>query len=174
MNLVKIKDNTSTEKDKFNNIPKLTNSIVNKTLEQLVQKGVFVFPESVNNADDISKEQMILQSVDDKLKSSNVMGFIGYGNDERLIINSRFSGDNEDYFIQYLLQRVLDLPNIVDLKSDADQDDRIFNFLLFLFPYYLKSAMRKGIFKKYVRKKTLLCNKVLFISPIRYPNGLCL
>lgn len=153
MNQVKIKDNTRTKKDKFNNIPKLTNSIVNKTLEQLRQEGVFVFPELVDDANDISKDQMILQSVNDDLRSWNVMGFIGYGNDERLIINSRFSGDNEDYFVQYLLQRVLDLPNIVDLKSDADQDNRIFNFLLFLFPYYLKSAMRKGIFKKYVRNR---------------------
>ena len=153
MNLVKINDNTSTKKDVFINIPKLTNSIVNKTLKQLEQEGVFVFPESVDYADDISKDQMILQSVDDNFCSGNVMGFIGYGNDERLIINSRFSGDNEDYFVQYLLQRVLDLPNIVDLKSDADQDNRIFNFLLFLFPYYLKLAMRKGIFKKYVRNR---------------------
>lgn len=153
MNLVKINDNTKTEKDVFINIPKLTNCIVNKTLKQLEQEGVFVFPESVDYADDISKDQMILQSVNDNLCSGNVMGFIGYGNEERLIINSRFSGDNEDYFVQYLLQRVLDLPNIVDLKSDADQDNRIFNFLLFLFPYYLKSAMRKGIFKKYVRNR---------------------
>jgi 5-methylcytosine-specific restriction endonuclease McrBC regulatory subunit McrC len=122
-------------------------------LKQLEQEGVFVFPELVDYADDISKNQMILQSVNDDLRSENVMGFIGYGNDERLIINSRFSRDNEDYFVQYLLQRVLDLPNIVDLKSDADQDNRIFNFLLFLFPYYLKSAMRKGIFKKYVRNR---------------------
>lgn len=153
MNLVKINDNTSTKKDVFINIPKLTNSIVNKTLKQLEQEGVFVFPELVDDADDISKDQMILQSVNDNLCSGNVMGFIGYGNEERLIINSRFSRDNEDYFVQYLLQRVLDLPNIVDLKSDADQDNRIFNFLLFLFPYYLKSAMRKGIFKKYVRNR---------------------
>lgn len=153
MNLVKINDNTSTKKDVFINIPKLTNSIVNKTLKQLEQEGVFVFPELVDDADDISKDQMILQSVNDNLCSGNVMGFIGYGNEERLIINSRFSRDNEDYFVQYLLQRVLDLPNIVDLKSDADQDNRIFNFLLFLFPYYLKLAMRKGIFKKYVRNR---------------------
>ena len=153
MNLVKINDNTSTKKDVFINIPKLTNSIVNKTLKQLEQEGVFVFPELVDDANDISKDQMILQSVNDNLCSGNVMGFIGYGNEERLIINSRFSRDNEDYFVQYLLQRVLDLPNIVDLKSDADEDNRIFNFLLFLFPYYLKSAMRKGIFKKYVRNR---------------------
>ena len=29
----------------------------------------------------------------------------------------------------YLLDRVLDFPNIVDLESDADQNNRLFNFL---------------------------------------------
>ena len=47
----------------------------------------------------------------------------------------------------------MDFPNIVDLESDANQDNRLFNFLLFLFPYYLKSAMRKGLFKKYIRHR---------------------
>lgn len=80
------------------------------------------------------------------------MGFLGCG-DERLIIESRFCGEEEDYFFQYLLDRVLDFPNIVDLESDANQENRLFNFLLFLFPYYLKSAMRKGVFKKYIRHR---------------------
>ena len=80
----------------------------------------------------------------------NAMGFLGCGN-ERLIIESRFSSEEEDYFFEYLLDRVLDFPNIVDLESDADQNNRLFNFLLFLFPYYLKTAMRKGLFKRYVR-----------------------
>ena len=40
---------------------------------------------------------------------------------------------------------------IVDLESDANQNNRLFNFLLFLFPQYLKAAMRKGLFKKYIR-----------------------
>ena len=48
---------------------------------------------------------------------------------------------------------MLDFPNIVDLKSNADQNNRLFNFLLFLFPYYLKTAMRKGLFKRYVRNR---------------------
>ena len=78
------------------------------------------------------------------------MGFIGCG-DERLIIESRFSGDGEDYFFQYLLEKVLEFPNIVDLSVDADHNNRLFNFLLFLFPYYLKTAMRKGLFKNYIR-----------------------
>ena len=43
------------------------------------------------------------------------------------------------------------IKNVVDLESDANQDNWLFNFLLFLFPYYLKTAMRKGLFKKYIR-----------------------
>lgn len=49
--------------------------------------------------------------------------------------------------------RVLEFPNIVDLNVDADQNNRLFNFLLFLFPYYLKTAMRKGLFKNYIRHR---------------------
>lgn len=93
---------------------------------------------------------MILQSVNDTYRSGNVMGFLGCG-DERLIIESRFCGGSEDYFFQYLLDKVLDFPNIVNLESDANQDDRMFNFFLFLFPRYLQAAMRKGLFKKYIR-----------------------
>ena len=119
---------------------------------QLELEGVFVFPEVVRDAEDITKEQIIIQSVNDTYRTSNVMGFIGCG-DERLIIKSRFCGDGEDFFFQYLLEKVLDFPNIVDLESDANFDNRLFNFLLFLFPYYLKSAMRKGLYKKYICRR---------------------
>jgi 5-methylcytosine-specific restriction endonuclease McrBC regulatory subunit McrC len=80
------------------------------------------------------------------------MGFLGCG-DERLIIESRFSKNEDDYFLQYLLDKVMDFPNVVNLETDANQDNRLFNFLLFLFPYYLKLAMRKGLFKKYIRNR---------------------
>ena len=150
MKLLKIKDNTQVKKDTFSEIENLTARIADRTLEQLERDGVFVFPELVVDAEDITKDQMILQRVNDAYRAGNVMGFLGCGN-ERLIIESRFCGENEDYFFQYLLDRVLDFPNIVDLKSDADQNNKLFNFLLFLFPYYLRTAMRKGLFKKYVR-----------------------
>lgn len=84
--------------------------------------------------------RMILQSVNDSYRSGNVMGFIGCGN-ERLIIESRFSGEADDFFFQYLLDRVLDFPNLVDLETDANQDNRLFNFLLFLFPHYLTATI---------------------------------
>lgn len=150
MKLFKIKDNSQQKKETFLQIKNLTEKIANKTLEQLEREGVFVFPDSVKEAGDITQDQTILQSVNDAYCSGNVMGFLGYG-DERLIIESRFCGESKDYFFQYLLDKVLDFPNIVDLDSDATQEDRLFNLFLFLFPYYFKSAMRKGLFKKYIR-----------------------
>lgn len=152
MRLIKIKDNSQHKKGAFSNIGTLMGKIADKTLEQLERQGVFVFPEIVKDAKDVTRDQMIIQSVNDTYRSGNVMGFLGYG-DERLIIESRFCSDKEDYFFQYLLDQILDFPNIVDLKYDANQDKRLFNFLLFLFPYYLKTAMRKGPFKRYIRHK---------------------
>ena len=152
MKVLKIKDNNLNKKDEFSEIRIVTGKIADKTLEQLEREGVFVFPEIVRDAEDITRDQMILQSVNDSYRSGNVMGFLGCG-DERLIIESRFSGDHEDYFFQYLLDKVLEFPNIVDLNVDADQNNRLFNYLLFLFPYYLKTAMRKGLFKNYIRNR---------------------
>ena len=149
MKILKIKDNSQLKKDLYSDITNLTRKIVDKTLAQLEREGIFVFPEIVKDSEDISRDQMIIQSANDTYRSGNVMGFIGCG-DERLIIESRFGRAEEDYFFQYLLDKVLGFPNIVDLKTDANQDNRLFNFLLFLFPYYLKVAMRKGLFKKYI------------------------
>ena len=150
MKQIKIKDNSQQKKETFSQVKNLTGKIADKTLEQLEREGVFAFPDTVKDAGDITQDQMILQSVNDTYRSGNVMGFLGCG-DERLIIESRFCGGSEDYFFQYLLDKVLDFPNIVNLESDANQDDRMFNFFLFLFPRYLQAAMRKGLFKKYIR-----------------------
>jgi len=147
-----IKDNGLKSKSEFGELRELTNKIADKTLAHLEQEGIFVFPELVKNAKDISREQMILRSINKDYQSSNVMGFLGFGID-RLVIASRFSNGSNDYFFQYLLEKVLDVPNIMDLNTDANQDNRIFNLLLFLFPYFLKLAMRKGVFKTYIQNQ---------------------
>ncbi len=150
MQLLKIKDNSQTSKIVFSQIARLTDKIADKTIGQLEREGVFVFPEFLKDSGDLTQDEVIVQSVNDTYCTSNVMGFMGFG-DERLIIESRFSKDGQDYFFWYLLEKVLDFPNLVDLRADANQDQRLFNFLLFLFPHYLKMAMRKGLFKKYIR-----------------------
>jgi conserved domain protein len=152
MSRIKIKDNSRISKESLACIGRLTNKIADKTLEELESEGIFVFPEIIKEAEDITKDQIILQSVNNYYQSGNVMGFMGLG-DEKLIIESRFSSQGQDFLFQYLLERVFDVPNIVDLETDANNDDRIFNLLIFIFPHYLRSAMRKGVFKTYVRKK---------------------
>lgn len=150
MKQYKIKDNSFVKKENFSNIMGVVKAVADKTLEQLDREGIFVFPEMIDDVEDMTKKQMLLQSVNDSFLSGNVMGFIGVG-DERLVIESRFSTGNNDFLFQYLLEKVLDFPNIVNMETDANQDDRLFSLLLFLFPYYLKTAMRKGVFKTYIR-----------------------
>lgn len=150
MKQYKIKDNSFVKKENFSDIMGVVKAVADKTLEQLDREGIFVFPEMIDDVEDMTKKQMLLQSVNDSFLSGNVMGFIGVG-DERLVIESRFSTGNNDFLFQYLLEKVLDFPNIVNMETDANQDDRLFSLLLFLFPYYLKTAMRKGVFKTYIR-----------------------
>lgn len=102
MKPLKVKDNSQVKKDYFSEIGSLTEKIADKTLEQLEREGVFVFPELVSDTEDLTKDQMILQSVNDTFRTGNVMGFLGCGH-ERLIIESRFCGEGEDYFFRYLL-----------------------------------------------------------------------
>ena len=151
MNPLTIKDNKLILKTDFYDVRDITAVIADKTFEQLEKDGIFVFPEIIKDADDISRDQMVLQSCNDMYATGNVMGFLGTGN-QRLIIKSRFS-DGEDYLFQYLLNKVMYFPNMVDLETDAKQDNALFNLLVFLLPHYLKKAARKGAFKTYIRKQ---------------------
>ena len=95
MKPLRIKDNSSIRKELFSNVPLLTKRIADKTLKQLEREGVFVFPDLIRDAEDIEEDQMILQSVNDTYRSSNVMGFLGCGN-EQMVIESRFSAAGQD------------------------------------------------------------------------------
>lgn len=152
MTELRVKDNTASDRAKFASIAALTQRVADKTLEQLEKEGVFVFPEAIQNAKDITREQMVLQSVNDRYCTSNIMGFLGCGN-ERLSIESRFFTGEQDYFFQYLLEKVMDFPNILNLNTDSSMDTRVFHLLIFLFPRYLKVAMRKGPFKTYIQNQ---------------------
>lgn len=139
------------EEKKLNELQELKERIVDKKLGKLMEEGVFIFPNSFESVADIDENQKILERQNDIYRTGNVMGFLGY-KDERLTITSRFSNE-EDYFVQYLMMRALELPNFLDLEIDVGQNNSMFDFLLFLFPYFLKRALRKGVFKKYVWRR---------------------
>lgn len=152
MKLLKVKDNRALPKSDFAPIQGLVDKIADKTLSELEKEGVFVFPERIHDAPDIEEEQVVLQSYNTCYRTGNIMGFVGCGS-ERLAIESRFSSGEQDYFFQYLLERVVGFPNVVDLSVGANQENMLFNLLLFLFPRYLKDALRKGLFKTYIRNQ---------------------
>ena len=53
MKLLRIKDNSHQKKDVFSQVARLTGKIADKTLEQLEREGVFVFPETVKDAEEM-------------------------------------------------------------------------------------------------------------------------
>lgn len=152
MKWIKIKDNQYINKNKVIDVGNIIDRVANKTLEKLENEGVFVFPEVLHDTKDMSKDQMIIQNYNEGYLSGNVMGYLGVG-DEYLTIESRFSTGGNDYFFQYILNKVFDFPNFIDLMSSVGQDEKLFTLVIFLFPYYLKHALRKGVFKSYT------CNK---------------
>ncbi len=152
MKIPKVKDNTTYITSRFSCNQCIVSNILNKSLNQLDAEGLFIFPEAIKKVEDLTRDQMILQEFNGKYRTGNVMGFIGYGK-ERLIIQSRFCNDKEDYFLSYLLERVLNIPNIVSLDADTSSDKRLLNFLLFIFPKYLENAIRKDLYKQYIHKK---------------------
>lgn len=145
-----IKDNSSIEGD-VSSIQKTIEKVANQTLSQLEKSGVFVFPTFISESEDLDKNQMILWQDGETWKTGNVMGFLGIG-EERLIIQSRFSNGGNDFFFQHMLSRVVS-PNIVNMDTDSQNDNQIYNLLVLMFPFYFKEAMRKGIYKTYIKNE---------------------
>ena len=130
--------------------PKLSNLLLDRTLESLSQdECIFIFPNDLKNSPDLEKDQKIFETVNQKIKTGNVIGFLGCGQ-ERLIISSRFSDESNDYFLYYLLQKVFHI-NLTSLDVALSSEDKLYQLLMYLFPKYLQAAIRKGLYKEYHR-----------------------
>ena len=130
--------------------PKISQVLLDRTLDNLSQEdSIFIFPNDLKNSPDLDKEQKILETVNQKIKTGNVIGFLGCGQ-ERLTISSRFSSKSDDYFLHYLLQKVLNI-NLTSLDVGLSSEERLYQLLIYLFPKYLEATMRKGLYKEYQR-----------------------
>lgn len=131
--------------------------------------NLLVFPHSFSEMKDGIGDLSILnlheaqytdgKCVSAKAYTGNLMGFVGINNTS-VSIHSRFTHkmDNgevdpssPDYFLYYMLQKVFSI-NVFSLEHASSKDDKILDFLLFLFPPLLKKAMSQGIYKEYRRK----------------------
>ena len=130
--------------------PKISQVLLDITIDNLSQEdSIFIFPNDLKNSPDLDKDQKILETVNQKIKTGNVIGFLGCSQ-ERLTISSRFSSKSDDYFLHYLLQKVLNI-NLTSLDVGLSYEDRLYQLLIYLFPKYLEAAMRKGLYKEYQR-----------------------
>ncbi|WP_294262895.1 restriction endonuclease [uncultured Chryseobacterium sp.] len=113
-------------------------------------KNLLIFPDCLGFYGDRIHNNHVFSIDKSVLTTGNIMGFVGLNNSE-LTINSRFSSSEEDFFLHYMLQKVFSI-NVFDLKHSYNSEN-IFDFLLYLFPYFLKKALRQGLYKQYETKK---------------------
>ena len=130
--------------------PNLSQALLDRTLDNLSRAdSIFIFPNDLINSPDLDKDQKILETVNQEIKTGNVIGFLGCGQ-ERLTISSRFSDESNDHFLHYLLQKVLNI-NLTSLDVGLSPEDKLYQLLIYLFPKYLQAALRKGLYKEYQR-----------------------
>lgn len=131
-------------------------SVANKPIRQLCEEDndILIFPLRIDDADDRIGDSHIVDIYTEdcnsvRIKSGNIMGFVGRKS-HQLKIYSRFDSNNNDYFLHYMLQKVLSF-NVFNMEFTSSEEN-VFDFLLYLFPTLLKHALRQGLYKEYRRK----------------------
>ena len=127
--------------------------IANKSLIALQadNPNLLIFPQSLGHYHDDVEKSHIFSLSNEKLTTYNLMGFIGRNNTQ-LTITSRFAKDDRhDYFLHYMLQKVFSI-NLLKFDQTPDKEN-IWDFLLYLFPHFLKKAYSQGLYKAYKRQE---------------------
>ena len=138
-------------------------SVANRNISELLNENgdnLLIYPHSFSQCEDKIDDQELFslqtswkekQCTKAVLTTGNIAGFIGV-NGQSVSIQSRFAEHTDkDFFLQYMLDKVLGI-NIVNLPYGTAAD-RIFNFLLFLFPKFLNDSLSQGIYKEYQRNE---------------------
>lgn len=125
--------------------------ISHRTIKNIIENdNLLIFPSDLNKSKDIDDSKTIFNIYNNEVRTNNIMGFIGY-NDTQIKITSRFASNENDYFLHYMLQKILCL-NIFDLQHSTNKDDS-FDFLIYMFLDLFQKAIRQGIFKSYQNRE---------------------
>ena len=109
--------------------------------------SLLVFPDSLDVYGDQIGDNTIIDIQGQTISTGNLMGFVGCRG-TNLRIRSRFDKGEDDYFMHYLLEKVFSV-NLFDLPHSTDAES-VFDFVLFLFPFFLKRALSQGLYREYV------------------------
>ncbi len=126
--------------------------IAGRTVKRLCDRedgrvSLLVFPDSLNVYGDSIGDSTIIDIRDEEVSTGNLMGFVGC-RQTMLRIHSRFDREETDYFMHYMLERVFSV-NLFDLQYSTDPES-VFDFVLFLFPFFLNKALTQGLYREYV------------------------
>ena len=136
----------------------LLNEISGKSLQELRKKDNFlIFPSNEAKAD-LDKNDNFIYRLSGKenglsFQTTNIMGFLGFGENLQMQITSRFDQTNDvdqpskNFFLHYMLQKVC---NVAFAPQTNSTENEFFEFLYYLFPNYLRKACAQGIFRAYV------------------------
>jgi len=120
-------------------------------LRDLGGNNLWLFPRKGNRYDDKIQDQVVLSISGNTITTGNIMGFVGYG-DTELTIRSRFSNnDGNDWFMQYMLQKVFAI-NIFNLKHASSNEDSL-DIAALMLPYFLQKALCQGVYREYTHKE---------------------
>ena len=128
--------------------------ISGKTVKKLCSRedqgfSLLVFPDSLDTYGDKIGDSTIIDIRGDVASTGNLMGFVGC-RQTMLRIYSRFDNEENDYFMHYMLERVFAV-NLFDLPYSTDSES-VFDFVLFLFPFFLNRALSQGLYREYVMR----------------------
>lgn len=152
MERLKVKDNSKVadglrfEEDDWRN--ELIDTPINSLpdAEQLL-----VYPHSFTEVNDDAEKLNLFTRFKGGIWTTNLMGFLSYKG-HPIEVSSRFTPeDGKDYFLYYMLQRVLHL-NVFNLPHPSSEDQTL-DFLMFLFPKMLKEALSQGLFRQYQNRE---------------------
>ncbi len=106
--------------------------LAGKTIGELTAEkfpGLLVFPRDFKASEDLNKDTVLYSIENNHLVTNNIVGFIGFTHTQ-LTIRSRFAEENEeDYFLHYMLQKVLSL-NITELKHKTADEQGVQGWIL--------------------------------------------
>ena len=124
--------------------------IAGKPIKELIDeesgRNLLVFPDDLNTYGDKIGNSQVFHISGNELYTGNIMGFVGIGS-TMVKIGSRFDRGRKDFFMHYMLEKVMAI-NLFDLDHST-AEEQIFDFLPFMFPMMLKIAMSQGLYNEY-------------------------
>lgn len=127
----------------------IVKQLLNKDISTLRSENFIVFPTQTLESKDLEDDNYIFQLSNGKIWTRNIVGLLSYNNDV-IQIQSRFmEKSNEDFFLRYMMQKVLNF-NVVSSSLNSDNMQSHYDLLMYVFPYLLNEAMKKGVYKEYV------------------------